>query len=145
MTAKRAKKFESLKARRDLFREYGKGRVPLALVAWGSVAGIAREALDLASAQGLRVKLLVPKLLYPVAEDVYRSFFASVEAGLVVEQSYQGQLWRLLRMFVDVPKGIEPFARPSAVPIAPEEVVARLRQMASDLQQRRVREMEPVE
>jgi 2-oxoglutarate ferredoxin oxidoreductase subunit alpha len=145
MTAKRARKLEPLKSRRDLFLEYGEPRAPLALVAWGSVAGIAQEALELARAEGLRVKLLVPKLLFPVAEDVYRAFFASVQAGLVVEQSYQGQLWRLLRMFVDVPKGVAPFARPSAVPIGPEEVVARLRHLAAEAQRTRTPEPVPVE
>ena len=42
------------------------------------------------AAIGLRVKVLVPKLLFPVAEQVYQDFFASVKRGLVVEQSHQG-------------------------------------------------------
>jgi 2-oxoglutarate ferredoxin oxidoreductase subunit alpha len=145
MTAKRSRKLEPLKKRRDLFTEFGDRRAPLALIGWGSVAGIAQEALELARREGLRVKLLVPRLLYPVAEDVYRDFFTSVQVGLVVEQSYQGQLWRLLRMFVDVPKGIEPFARPGAVPIGPEEVVARLKQLTTELQRGRMPEAAPVE
>jgi 2-oxoglutarate ferredoxin oxidoreductase subunit alpha len=145
MLAKRAKKLEPLKKRRDLFVEYGQAGAPLALVAWGSVGGIGQEAVDLAKAQGLKVKLLVPKLLYPVPEEIYRAFFASVQSGLVVEQSHQGQLYRLLRMFVDVPAGVEPYARPSAVPISPEELVTRLRQLATDLQRKRVPEPAPVE
>jgi 2-oxoglutarate ferredoxin oxidoreductase subunit alpha len=145
MTTKRMRKFDPLKQRRDLFRESGEPGAPLALVSWGSVAGIAEEALALARAEGLRVKLLVPKLIYPVAEEVYRSFFASVRAGIIVEQSFQGQLWRLLRMFTSVPSGMEPFARPSAVPISPEEVVARLRQQAAALHRARMPEATPVE
>jgi 2-oxoglutarate ferredoxin oxidoreductase subunit alpha len=145
MTAKRMRKFDRLKQRRDLFRESGEPGAPLGLVSWGSVAGIAEEALELARAEGLRVKLLVPRLLYPVVDEVYRSFFASVRAGLVVEQSYQGQLWRLLRMFTEVPAGLEPFAKPSAVPISPEEVVARLRQQAAALHRSRMPEATPVE
>ena len=47
--------------------------------------------------------VLVPRLLYPVSEEVYEDFFASVRAGLVIEQSHQGQLYRLIRMFVDTP------------------------------------------
>jgi 2-oxoglutarate ferredoxin oxidoreductase subunit alpha len=145
MTAKRCRKLDPLKKRRDLFAEYGEHGAPLALVSWGSVAGIAQEALELSRREGLRVKLLVPKLLYPVAEDVYRAFFASVQGGLVVEQSYLGQLWRLLRMFVDVPNGVKPFARPGAVPISPEELVRRLKQMAVELQRGRIPEAAPVE
>jgi 2-oxoglutarate/2-oxoacid ferredoxin oxidoreductase subunit alpha len=66
-------------------------------------------------------------------------------AGLVVEQSYLGQLWRLLKMFVDVPAGVEPFARPGAVPISPDEIVARLRQLAATLQRQQAPEPAPVE
>ena len=61
------------------------------------------------------MKLLIPKLLYPVAEEIYRDFFASVRAGLVVEQSHQGQLYRVIRMYVDVPAGVS--RSPGAAPI----------------------------
>ncbi|MBI2221211.1 MAG: 2-oxoacid:acceptor oxidoreductase subunit alpha [Acidobacteria bacterium] len=145
MTAKRSRKLDPLKKRKDLFQEYGRAGAPLALVSWGSVAGIAQEALTLAEREGLRVKLLVPRLLYPVAEEIYRAFFKSVQGGLIVEQSYQGQLWRLLRMFVNVPDGVEPFARPSAVPISPEELVTRLKHIAVELQRGRMPEAAPVE
>jgi 2-oxoglutarate ferredoxin oxidoreductase subunit alpha len=133
MSAKRIRKFEPLTRRRDLFEQFGDPDAPLALVSWGSTAGVAREALGLAAREGLRVKLLVPKLLYPVAEDTYRAFFRSVRRGLVVEQSYQGQLLQVLRMQGVVPAGVEAFARVGAVPITPDEIVARLRDMASDL------------
>jgi 2-oxoglutarate/2-oxoacid ferredoxin oxidoreductase subunit alpha len=145
MTAKRIRKLDPLKKRRDLFVESGHPSAPLALVSWGSIAGVAEEALELAQAEGLHVKLLVPKLLFPVAEKVYRDFFATVRTGLVVEQSYLGQLWRLLKMFVEVPAGVEPFARPGAVPISPDEIVARLRQLAATLQRQQAPEPAPVE
>src|SRR6185369_9169774 len=44
MTAKRLAKLEPLQRRRDLFLEAGSPDAPLALVSWGSVAGVAREA-----------------------------------------------------------------------------------------------------
>ncbi|HWE23909.1 MAG TPA: hypothetical protein VG496_08205, partial [Myxococcales bacterium] len=104
------------------------------LISWGSTAGVCREALRLARSEGLAVKLLVPLLLYPVAEDVYRKFFAKVKGGLVVEQSHQGQLYRLLRMFVDVPAGVRSFSRAGANPFRPTEVVAALRDIVLSLQ-----------
>jgi 2-oxoglutarate ferredoxin oxidoreductase subunit alpha len=133
MTAKRIRKLEPLARRRDLFVETGPADAPLALVSWGSTAGVAMEALALASREGLRVKLLIPKLLYPVAEQTYREFFRSVRRGLVVEQSYQGQLLQVLRMHDVVPSGVSAFARVGAVPITPDDIVARLREMAVDL------------
>jgi 2-oxoglutarate ferredoxin oxidoreductase subunit alpha len=131
MNEKRFRKLDCLAARRDLFALHGDPAAPLVLVGWGSSAGVCREALDLARDEGLDAKLFVPRLLYPVAESVYRELFASVRAGLVVEQSHQGQLHRILRMFVDVPPGVVSLARSGANPFRPDEVLARLRKMAS--------------
>ena len=130
MTDKRFRKLLPLRGREDLFRIEGDENAPLALVSWGSTAGVCREALRLARAEGLGVKLLVPWLLYPIAEKVYRRFFASVRAGIVVEQSQQGQLYRLLRMELDLPRGLRSFCRPGANPFRPTEVVAALREAA---------------
>lgn len=142
MNDKRIKKLDPLKRRRDLFLIEGDLDAPLALLSWGSMAGVVRDALQSARAEGMRVKLLVPKLLYPVAEEVYRDFFRSVKGGLVVEQSHLGQLYRLIRMFVDVPKGLESLAKSGSNPIAPAEVVTRLREVVQHLQRRLAPEAE---
>jgi 2-oxoglutarate ferredoxin oxidoreductase subunit alpha len=136
MNEKRIHKLDRLRTRDDLFRIEGDAGAPLALVSWGSCAGVCREALALATAKGLRVKLLVPHLLYPVNEDIYRRFFATVQAGLVVEQSYLGQLHRVLRMMMDVPTGLKSFSRSGANPFSPAEIVHELQQHALGLQQR---------
>ena len=143
MNEKRIRKLAPLKRRRDLFIIQGDPDAPVGLIAWGSVAGVAMEALQLAHEQGLKVKLLIPKLLYPVAEAVYQEFFASVKRGLVVEQSHQGQLHRTLRMFLDVPGGMESFAKSGSNPILVSEIVDRLRVMALGMQRKREFEPEP--
>jgi 2-oxoglutarate ferredoxin oxidoreductase subunit alpha len=135
MNEKRFRKLAPLKRRKDLLHIEGNPDAKLAIVGWGSIAGVCREAYARAKADGIDVKLLVPWLLYPVAEEVYRDFFASVRAGFVVELSHQGQLYRLLRMFVDVPSGVTSFCRSGANPIQPKEVVAQLRHAAVSLQQ----------
>jgi 2-oxoglutarate ferredoxin oxidoreductase subunit alpha len=134
MTEKRFRKLAPLARRRDLFEIDGDADAPLVLVSWGSTAGVCREALARVRAKGVRVRLLVPTLLYPVAEEVYREFFHGVHGGLVIEQSYQGQLYRVLRMFVDLPPGVASLARPGANPFVPAEIVARLRELAVALQ-----------
>ena len=134
MNAKRFDKFLPLRRRDDLFDLYGDEDAPLAIVAWGSTAGVAREALAQATAQGLQVKLMVPKLLYPISEIAFGRFFAGVKAGLIVEQSHQGQLFRLLRMFTDVPSGVFSYARSGANPFQPGEIVAKLQQQALEFQ-----------
>ncbi|HKZ32262.1 MAG TPA: 2-oxoacid:acceptor oxidoreductase subunit alpha [Vicinamibacteria bacterium] len=143
MNDKRLRKLEPLKKRRDLFLIEGDTKAPLAIVSWGSVAGVAREAAKLARQEGIDVKVLVPKLLYPVAEEIYAEFFRGVASGLVVEQSHQGQLYRVLRMFVDVPRGVVPLAQSGSVPILPAAIVERLRGLVRALQGRLVAEVEP--
>src|SRR5208282_1179774 len=96
-------------------------------------------------AEGLHAKLLAPKLLYPVAEPVYQDFFASVRRGLFIEQSFQGQLYRLVRMYVDLPAQVELLARSGSNPIQAAEVLERLRGMVVALQgNRNHRQPDPV-
>jgi 2-oxoglutarate ferredoxin oxidoreductase subunit alpha len=134
MNEKRFRKFNPLKNRRDLFVVEGDPDASIAMVSWGSVAGVAQEALRLAEEEGLHVKLLIPKLLYPVAEEVYQDFFASVRRGLFIEQSYQGQLYRLVRMYVDLPALVKPLAKSGSNPFQPGEVLEHLRGMVAALQ-----------
>ena len=129
MNVKRFRKFESLKQRRDLVAIEGDPEAPLGLISWGSTAGVCREARTLALSQGLNVKLLVPWLIHPIPEEIYREFFSSLRAGLVVELSHQGQLYRLLRSFIDVPASVQSLARSGANPFQPREVVARLKEL----------------
>jgi 2-oxoglutarate ferredoxin oxidoreductase subunit alpha len=134
MNEKRFRKLAPIRRRRDLFHVQGHDAAQLALVGWGSIAGVCREAFERATAEGLDVKLLVPWLVYPVAEEIYRDFFKSVRAGFVAELSHQGQLYRILRMYVDVPAGVTSFCRSGANPIQPGEIVAQLRAAAASLQ-----------
>jgi 2-oxoglutarate ferredoxin oxidoreductase subunit alpha len=140
MNEKRLRKLTPLKRRRDLFVMEGPANAPLALIAWGSTSGLALEALELARKSGLQVKALIPRLLYPVAEEVYQDFLASVKRGLVVEQSHQGQLYRVIRMYVDVPRGLETFAKSGSNPFSPAEIVDRLRAQARAM----IEERQPV-
>ena len=96
-------------------------------------------------ALGLNVKLLVPYLLYPVAEGVYNDFFASVQKGLVIEQTHLAQTFKLLRMHVDLPKGLKSLARSGANPFLPSEIVAALKTLVSELQRSHEGNLQPQE
>ena len=129
MNDKRLKKLEPLQRRRDLFEVAGDPEATVGLISWGSVAGVALEALQLAQAENLKVKLLIPKLLYPVAEEIYRGFFASLHKCLVIEQSHQGQLHRIIRMWVPVPPEFQSLAKSGSNPITPDEVLGVIRKL----------------
>lgn len=145
MNDKRTKKFDPLKERRDLFEITGNPDAPLALVAWGSVAGVCREALLMARELGIDVKLMVPYLLYPVAEQTYRDFFASVQKGIIVEQTHLAQFHKVLRMHLDLPKGVQSLARSGANPFLPGEIVGALQSLLSELQRSHEGNLQPQE
>lgn len=130
MNEKRIKKLNPLKSRRDLFDLYGDPKSTIGVIAWGSVSGVAREGLRQAEKLGVSAKLLVPRLIYPIAQQVYDEFFASLRGGFVVEQSHQGQLYRVLRMYCDVPKTMETWSRSGSNPFTPAEIAERLRDIA---------------
>ena len=134
MNDKRIHKLDPLLQWRDAVTVVGDLDAPIGLVAWGSVAGVAREALGRAARRGVHAKLLIPRLLFPVPQPFYDDFFGSMRSGLVVEQSCQGQLYRLLRMFLNVPPGVESFARSGANPFTPVEIAERLVGLAEQLQ-----------
>jgi 2-oxoglutarate ferredoxin oxidoreductase subunit alpha len=129
MTRKRLNKLNPLKARRDLFLFEGDPDAHIGLVSWGNVSGIVREAVRIARAKGIKVKLLVPRLLYPVAEVVYEDFFASLMRCVVVEQSHQGQLHRLLKMWTTTPREFMSVSKSGANRISPHEVVKLIQAM----------------
>jgi 2-oxoglutarate/2-oxoacid ferredoxin oxidoreductase subunit alpha len=142
MNEKRIRKLNPLKNRRDLLEIVGDPDAPIALVSWGSVAGVAREGLARAERMGVHAKLIVPTLLFPIPVGTYEEFFQSVRAGFVVEQSHQGQLYRLLRMYLDLPRGFESFARSGSNPFSPSEIADRLASLAQGLQHTHGQEVE---
>ena len=143
MNEKRIKKLNPLKSRRDLFEVFGDPKAAIGIVSWGSVSGVAREGLLQAEQLGVSAKLLVPRLIYPIAQQVYDEFFASLRGGFVVEQSHQGQLYRVLRMYVDVPRSVESWARSGSNPFTPVEIAERLRDIAMAAQRNQSGNHEP--
>jgi 2-oxoglutarate ferredoxin oxidoreductase subunit alpha len=129
MTRRRLNKLNPLKLRRDLFLVEGDPDASIGLVSWGNVAGIAREAVRMARANGTKVKLLVPRLLYPVAEGIYQDFFSSLRRCVVVEQSHQGQLHRILKMWTNPPHEFMSVAKSGANRISPQELVNLIQAM----------------
>lgn len=134
MNDKRLRKLKPLLRRRDLFVLEGNPEAEVGVIAWGSIAGVALEAARTARIRGLDVKLLVPKLLYPISDEIYQEFFASLKQCLVVEQSHQGQLHRIIRMWTDVPRNFVSMAKSGANPITPDEVIQRIEHLVSAAQ-----------
>lgn len=94
----------------------------LALVTWGSVTGAAREAIARATSEGIKIRLVAPRLLYPTRPEQMTDALAGAKRILVVEQSHGAQFHRYLKAHYDLPAPVEVFNRAGPLPITAGEI-----------------------
>ena len=94
----------------------------LAVIAWGSLTGAAREAIGRVRRAGVDIRLLAPRLLFPVQPEQFAKALAGVNRLLVVEQSHGAQFHRYLRAHYDLPGEVRVLNRPGPLPIKPSEI-----------------------
>ena len=94
----------------------------LAVVTWGSVTSAVREAIECAAADGIKARLVAPRLLLPARPEQMTKALAGVKRILVVEQTHGAQFHRYLRAHYDLPAPVHVFNRPGPLPITAGEV-----------------------
>jgi 2-oxoglutarate ferredoxin oxidoreductase subunit alpha len=94
----------------------------IAVVAWGSLTGAAREGIERARADGIDVRLVAPRLLLPVQTEKFAAAINGVKRLLIVEQSHSAQFHRYLRAHCDLPGDTKLLHRPGPFPIRPSEI-----------------------
>ena len=98
------------------------GQGEIAVIAWGSLTGAVREAIECAGRDGIAVRLVAPRLLLPVQNARFAAALDGVKRVLVVEQSHGGQFYRYLRAHYELPGEIKLLHRPGPLPIRPSEI-----------------------
>jgi len=94
----------------------------LAVITWGSLTGAAREAVALAAAEGIKARMVAPRLLAPVLPAQMAAALKGVKRILVVEQTHGGQFNKFLRAHYDLPAPARVFNRPGPLPITAGEI-----------------------
>ena len=94
----------------------------LAVVTWGSVTSAVREAIERAAADGIKARLVAPRLLLPARPEQMTKALAGVKRILIVEQTHGAQFHRYLRAHYDLPAPVHVFNRPGPLPITAGEV-----------------------
>ncbi len=118
--------------RKLMLHDYGsrwadvEGDAPLAVITFGSASGPVREAIARAAVQGVKVRLVVLRLLAPLREAAFAEALRGVERVMVVEQNHGAQLLRYLRGTLDLPGRPASFHKPGPLPLRPAEVCAAL-------------------
>jgi 2-oxoglutarate ferredoxin oxidoreductase subunit alpha len=98
------------------------GEGDLAVVTWGSVTSAVREAIERAAADGIKARLVAPRLLLPARPEQMTKALAGVKRILIVEQTHGAQFHRYLRAHYDLPAPVHVFNRPGPLPITTGEV-----------------------
>lgn len=98
------------------------GAGDLAIITWGSLTGAAREAARRASADGLAVRVVAPRLLAPVQPERLSAALEGASRILVVEQTHGAQFHRYLRAHYDLPASVQVLHRPGPLPITAGEI-----------------------
>jgi 2-oxoglutarate ferredoxin oxidoreductase subunit alpha len=98
------------------------GEGELAVLTWGSLTGAVREAIARAQADGLKVRLIAPRLLYPTRPKEMEAALAGVTKLLVVEQSHSAQFHHYLKAHYTLPANVRLLHRPGPLPMRPGEI-----------------------
>lgn len=93
-----------------------------AVLTWGSLTGVAREAVVAVRDAGTQVRLIAPRLLLPARPPEMQRALAGVTRLLVVEQSHGAQFHKYLRANYDLPVDTRVLHRPGPLTIRPAEI-----------------------
>jgi len=125
------KKYEEIEKNEVLFEEYMTEDAQVLVIAYGISSRIARAAVDIVRAEGIRAGLLRPISLYPFPAKRLRQLAGKVYSILVLELS-SGQLIDDVRLFTG---GITPaqlLRRTGGMMPTAEEVASALRKMEKE-------------
>jgi 2-oxoglutarate ferredoxin oxidoreductase subunit alpha len=128
MIDKRTRKVELAVPRLPAGDLFGDPAAPVGLLGVGMESAVLREAAEDLERRGLRVAGLVPRTIWPPADDT-RRFLAARERVYVVEHNAAGQLAGLLRHGGIPAELLRSLVRYDGVPFAPSELATRILEM----------------
>jgi len=131
MTAKRYRKFESMKKDLPPADILGDEDAEIGIAGWGSTIGAILEGMEIVREQGIKSKLIKSIMIHPQHEDSFREFFASCKKIIVPEMNYQGQYAALLKSRY----GIMPIEIhiPAVDPVSPLKIARKIKEANHEL------------
>jgi len=99
----------------------------IGVIAWGSTIGVVREAIARLRTEGISVKGLYPKLIWPMQVEQYEAFAEGCGQILVAEVNQQGQLAHLIR----AETSLHPvsYTLCGGLPFSPDMIASRVREL----------------
>ena len=110
----------------------GEAESELAVITWGSSTRPVREAVERLGREGVAVRLIALRLLWPGRPQAMARALAGARRAVVVEQNHSGQLYRLLRAEYSLEIELRPVHRPGPLPLRPGELAECIRSRLSE-------------
>ncbi len=123
MMDKRMHKLVSMRDELPRAIVHGDPEARIAIIGYGSNTGPINEAQDRLRAAGIETRFLQLRTLWPFPEETVAEFCASAEAIFVVENSYTGQLERLIRYVVGPLPALQSVRKYDGKPFRPCEII----------------------
>lgn len=98
----------------------------LAVIAWGSTAGVVREAIRRLDKGGLNLRLIVPRLLAPAQPSRMAEALKGCDRALSIELSHGAQFYHYLKGYYDIACPLTQYHRPGPLPFRPGELVQEI-------------------
>jgi 2-oxoglutarate ferredoxin oxidoreductase subunit alpha len=127
MSEKRYRKFEGIRKEAE-FRNYGDKDSKIGIIGWGSTDGPIRETIMRMEKEGIKIKGLVPEMLYPVNYDKLNEFLNGLDKLFVAEISFSAQFYKLLKMNFNLPEKTVRIKRAGGVPFYVDEIYSRIKE-----------------
>lgn len=119
-------KYERMAEREVMYESVDTEDADLVVVAFGTSARIAKTAVNLARAEGIKAGLIRPITLFPFPVNVIAETAGRVERFLVVEMN-MGQMVEDVRLAVNGRAPVSFYGRPGGAILAVEDVLSSIR------------------
>lgn len=123
---RRQRKIEAARMESGWSRTYGPEQATIGIISWGSIEGSVVEAMERLAEEGIAVRCLHLRMLYPLPVEELAAFAASVDKLLVCELNFSGQLQKLIRGATDLQPGL--INKYDGIPFTARDVVDAVRE-----------------
>ena len=127
---KRMKKLEVAKNELRAPRIYGPHDADLTIVCWGSTFGVAQEAAETLSKDGIKTNVFAIRNVWPFKSESILPILKNAKKLLSVECNYTGQMARLIRAETGF-EIKEKFVKYDGEPIYPSEITKKAMEVAA--------------
>jgi 2-oxoglutarate ferredoxin oxidoreductase subunit alpha len=130
MMEKRMRKLVSMRPDLPKPNIFGDASLPIRIIGYGSNRGPIAEAQDRMAAAGKPTAFMQLRTLWPFPEEEMKAFITGAEHVFIIENSFTGQLDRLIRYVVGPLRTLHPVLKYNGKPFRPIEIIDAVNKFA---------------